>query len=169
MKFFIKSDKFIGFFKNPSQIQIGDIIYADALKYSDKELKNFIGYSYADYFVVASDKIAENTFKVKATSQRVLEFDGEGVITVSGTSEQILTLDKSGVITDSKVLKNNLAITGGTGKFVNTTGKYDIETIENMTHVGKIYFNDQEDVMIILHIIILIVFIFLFIFAFYKK
>lgn len=138
MKFYIKSDKFIGFFKNPNKIEIGDIIYADALKYSDPQFKNFIGYSYANYFVVDSKQLGENIFKVKASSQRVLEFDGRGVITTSGTSEQIFTLDNNGKIIDSKVLKNNLAITGGTGEFISTCGEYHIKTVENMLHVGKI-------------------------------
>ena len=138
MKFFIRSDKFIGFFRTPGQIQVGDTIYADSFKFSDSALTRPMGPSYAHYSVVDSQSMGNRQFRVKAMSQRVLDFLRDGVVTVSGVSEQVFTLSEDDRIVKSNVLSNTLTITGGSGKFDDVSGNYDVETMDNGVHVGHL-------------------------------
>jgi hypothetical protein len=138
MKFFIQSDKFIGFFQTPGVIQVGDSIFADSRKYSDQSLTTFLGPSYAHYSVVNSVPVGSQTFRVKAMSTRILDFLEDGIVTVSGMSDQVFTLGLDNQIVDSKVLSNTLTITGGSGKFEKACGSYDVETVSNGIHRGTL-------------------------------
>jgi hypothetical protein len=137
MKFFIQSDKFIGMFHVPGTIQVGDSIFADSMKYMDQELTQYLGPSYAHYSVVSSEPLGAGKFKVRAISTRVLDFLEDGNVTASGTSDQIFTLS-GGQIVDSQVLSNRLVITGGSGKFVDSCGIYDVQTVDSGIHVGSL-------------------------------
>lgn len=137
MKFFIQSDKFIGMFRVPDTIQVGDTIFADSMKYKDQELRQYLGPSYAHYSVVDSQPLGQGQFKVKAISTRVLDFLDDGIVTASGTSEQIFTLSGNQIV-DSKVLHNILTITGGSHKFVDACGIYDVQTVGSGIHIGSL-------------------------------
>lgn len=140
MKFFIRSDKFIGFFQTPGKIQVGDTIYADSQKYSDSAMTQSLGPSYAHYSVVESDPLpSAGQFRVKAISNRVLDFLEDGLVTASGISDQIFTLSPvTHQIVDSKVISNKITITGGSGKYIDTCGQYEVKTLGNGVHIGEL-------------------------------
>lgn len=137
MKFRIQSDKFIGFFRTPGTVQVGDTIYADSRKYTENG--KYLGPSYAQYSVVDSVPLGQLRFRVKAMSNRVLDFLSDGIVTVSGMSDQIFTLNETtNQIVDSQVLNNTLTITGGSNKFVDSCGSYEVQTVGNGGHIGTL-------------------------------
>lgn len=138
MKFFIQSDKFIGIFRTPGMIQVGDSIFADSRKYGDQSLTQYIGPSYAHYSVVDSQPMGPRIFRVRAMSTRVLDFLETGIVTVSGMSDQIFTLGDDNQIVDSKVVSNTLTITGGSGDFVDACGSYEVKTVSSGIHIGEL-------------------------------
>lgn len=155
MKFFISSEQYSGFFRIPGQVNAGDRLSAIAQKYQDRGLTKFLGDTYANYYVLKSERVSTDTFQVRASSVRYLHFQGNGYLIVMGVSDQLWRLDDKGTnVVDLKVVSSDMSIVGGTGDFQKSfVGSYKVKTIDVNTHIGTIHLDNSLRWLVSIHYI----------------
>lgn len=147
MKFYIVSGNFTTSFRKHGEINLGDTFQTVVKKYADKELKQFIGNTYAYYRVVEVTKISDNVFVTVCITNRQLIFDSKGVIMTNGISKQTITIDNNNDIVNLQVIKNNINITNGTGEFEGIKGTYHPKSISPHFYIATIEITNNHNMI----------------------
>jgi hypothetical protein len=132
MQFVVASERYVEFWRQPNSIQVGDFFVTISKKFADREMTTFLGNTYTQFTVMESDDLGHGQFRIKASSDKRLDFLDRGLLFAMGLTEQIVTLDAEGHISSLVVVKSVSSIVGGTGdlqRFEN--GLYKLQTIDD--------------------------------------
>lgn len=135
MHFVVASEQYVEFWRQPGTVQVGDFFVTISKKFTDESMKHFIGNTYTQFTVMESEQIAPKRFRIKVSSEKRLEFLGDGfdgLLFSVGLAEQEITLDESHHIVSLLVNKSTSSIVGGTGNMQQyENGTYTLKTIRN--------------------------------------
>lgn len=129
MQFVVASEQYVEFWRQPGVIQVGDFYVAISKKYADNSLTNFLGNTYTQLTVMESTDLGGGQFRIKASSDKRLDFLDKGFLLSMGLTEQIVTLSNNR-IQSLEVVNSVSSIVGGTGileKYEN--GLYTLKSI----------------------------------------
>jgi len=170
MKFFIESEKYTEFWRNPGTINVGDFFVAISKKYKDISSNNFIGNTYSQFTIMESTDLGNRTFRVKASTDKRLDFLEKGLLFCIGLTEQIITLNSSNQIESLKVVKSTSSIVGGTGdmeKYEN--GIYKLDTIDSHKFAATLTQKSEKYYHLFLFFFLFLFFLILFLFFLFIK
>lgn len=116
----------------------------------------FIGNTYTQFTVMESEQIAPKQFRIKVSSDKRLEFLGDGLLFSVGLAEQDITLDDSNHIRSLLVRKSTSSIVGGTGKMQKyENGIYTLKTISD--HVYEATLTPKKSNIIVILMVVAVV------------
>lgn len=118
--------------KDPNKLQAGDVITLINRKYHDLDGREFIGDTYTSIEVIAVVGDVQ-----KCITTRRLEFDGEGTVITDGVVDLKITIDQNKLKT-LVILRNDIAVVGGTGKFIGAQGIYLTRNIRPNYFLGEL-------------------------------
>ena len=120
---------------NPQKLQAGDHITLVNRKFSDLDKCNFIGNTYTNIEVL---EVVGDVQRCITT--RRLVFDGDGMVSTDGVTELKITIDQ-GKLKSLEILSYDIAVAGGTGRFVGAQGVYLTRNILPNYFLGELKLN----------------------------
>lgn len=162
LQYVASGEQYIEFWRHPGTIQVGDFFVAISKKYQYQGETIFLGDTYTQCTVMESEDLGERRFRVKAATDKRIEFLDKGLLFSMGLSEQIITLDGAGKIQSFHVVKSVSSIVGGTGELQQyENGLYKLETIGDHLFLATITSSSKDSkdqsMLVITTIIIIII------------